>query len=64
MIIGVPKEIKNNENRVGLVPSGVKSLKAHGHTPPILRSQNLPGAIEYNRELGKRYKGRLSRQLA
>lgn len=39
-------------------------LLAHGHTPPILRSQNLPGAIEYNRELGKRYKGRLSRQLA
>jgi uncharacterized phosphosugar-binding protein len=39
-------------------------LGAHGHTPPILRSQNLPGAIEYNRELGKRYKGRLSRQLA
>jgi uncharacterized phosphosugar-binding protein len=39
-------------------------LKAHGHTAPILRSQNLPGAIEYNRELGKRYKGRLSRQLA
>lgn len=39
-------------------------LRAHGHTPPILRSQNLPGAIEYNRELGKRYKGRLSRQLA
>ena len=32
MIIGVPKEIKNNENRVGLVPSGVKALKAHGHT--------------------------------
>ena len=39
-------------------------LKAHGHTPPILRSQNLPGAIEYNRELGKKYHGRLSRQLA
>lgn len=39
-------------------------LRAHGHTPPVLRSQNLPGAIEYNRELGKRYKGRLSRQLA
>jgi len=31
MIVGVPKEIKNNENRVGLVPSGVKALKAHGH---------------------------------
>ena len=39
-------------------------LQAHGHAAPILRSQNLPGAIEYNRELGKRYKGRLSRQLA
>lgn len=31
MIVGVPKEIKNNENRVGLVPSGVKALKQHGH---------------------------------
>lgn len=32
MIIGVPKEIKNNENRVALVPSGVKALKARGHS--------------------------------
>ena len=32
MVIGIPKEIKNNENRVSLVPSGVKALKAHGHT--------------------------------
>lgn len=32
MIIGVPKEIKNNENRVGLTPAGVKELVAHGHT--------------------------------
>jgi len=39
-------------------------LRANGHTPPILRSQNLPGAIEFNRELGQRYAGRLSRQLA
>jgi len=39
-------------------------LKAGGHPLPILRSQNVPGAIEYNRELGKKYKGRLSRQLA
>lgn len=31
MIIGVPKEIKNNENRVGLTPAGVKDLVAHGH---------------------------------
>jgi len=39
-------------------------LKAGGHALPILRSQNMPNAIEYNRELGKKYKGRLSRQLA
>jgi uncharacterized phosphosugar-binding protein len=39
-------------------------LKAGGHPLPVLRSQNLPGAIEYNRELAKKYKGRLSRLLA
>lgn len=32
MIIGVPKEIKNNENRVSVTPAGVKELVAHGHT--------------------------------
>ncbi len=32
MIIGVPKEIKNNENRVGMTPAGVKELISHGHT--------------------------------
>ena len=32
MIIGIPKEIKNNENRVGMTPSGVKELVRHGHT--------------------------------
>lgn len=31
MIIGVPKEIKNNENRVALTPSGAKELANHGH---------------------------------
>lgn len=32
MIIGVAKEIKNNENRVGLTPAGAETLKAAGHT--------------------------------
>ena len=32
MKIGVPKEIKNNENRVGVTPAGVKELIRHGHT--------------------------------
>ena len=32
MIIGIPKEIKNNEYRVALPPSGVRELIKHGHT--------------------------------
>ena len=31
MLIGIPKEIKNNENRVALTPAGVHSLVGHGH---------------------------------
>ncbi len=31
MIIGLPKEIKNNENRVALTPSGVHTLVSNGH---------------------------------
>lgn len=31
MIIGVPKEIKNNENRVGLTPAGVSAFVKSGH---------------------------------
>lgn len=32
MIIGVPKEIKNNENRVAVTPAGVAEFIKHGHT--------------------------------
>ena len=32
MIIGVPKEIKNNESRVGMTPAGVQEMTKHGHT--------------------------------
>jgi len=32
MIIGVPKEIKAQEHRVGLVPASVREFTAHGHT--------------------------------
>jgi len=31
MRVGLPKEIKNHEYRVGLTPAGVRELKAHGH---------------------------------
>lgn len=32
MLIGVPKEIKNNEFRVGLTPGSVRELYSHGHS--------------------------------
>jgi uncharacterized phosphosugar-binding protein len=47
-----------------LMLSVIEWLKANGHPVPVLRSQNTPGAIEFNREVGARYKTRLSRQLA
>lgn len=31
MIVGIPKEIKNNENRVAITPAGVEALKHAGH---------------------------------
>ena len=31
MIVGIPKEIKNNENRVGLTPAGARELVKRGH---------------------------------
>ena len=32
MKIGVPKEIKDKENRVALTPDGAKKLTSNGHT--------------------------------
>ena len=39
-------------------------LKTNGHDLPVLRSQNVPGAIEHNRAVGAKYRHRLSKQLA
>ena len=38
MLIGVPKEIKNNENRVGLTPAGVQELVRRGHRVAVQAS--------------------------
>lgn len=38
MIVGIPKEIKNNEFRVAITPDGVHELTAHGHE--VLVEQN------------------------
>lgn len=41
MRIGVPKEIKNNENRVGLVPGGVRQLVHDGHEVYIEKNAGM-----------------------
>lgn len=46
MLIGVPKEIKINENRVGLVPGSVRELVQHGHQ--VLVQQNAGQGIGFH----------------
>lgn len=41
MRIGVPKEIKNNENRVGMTPAGVGELRDAGHALLVERGAGL-----------------------
>jgi alanine dehydrogenase len=45
VIIGLPKEIKNRENRVGLVPSGVKALTAQGHKLLVQKGAGIGSGI-------------------
>lgn len=37
MLIGVPKEIKNHEYRIGLTPAGARELIGHGHRVMVQR---------------------------
>lgn len=46
MIIGVPKEIKNNEYRVGLIPASVQELTRQGHT--VLVETNAALGIDFS----------------
>jgi len=46
MIIGVPKEVKNRENRVAVVPGGVKLLVDAGHTVYIEKGAGVGAGIE------------------
>ena len=52
MIIGVPKEIKTEENRVAVVPGGVETLAAGGHTVVIEQNAGAGsgfGDLDYER---------------
>jgi alanine dehydrogenase len=45
MIIGVPKEIKNNENRVAITPAGVEAFSVNGHKVLIEESAGVGSGI-------------------
>ncbi len=56
MIIGVPKEIKNNENRVALTPAGAQELVKRGHTVYIQKNAGTDSGFsdeEYVKAGGK-----------
>ncbi|MFL0194754.1 alanine dehydrogenase [Clostridium sp. WILCCON 0269] len=46
MVIGVPKELKNNENRVAITPAGVHALVKSGHKVIIEKSAGVGSGIE------------------
>ena len=45
MIIGVPKEIKDNESRVGITPAGVKALGEAGHKVLVETQSGAPSGF-------------------
>jgi alanine dehydrogenase len=46
MKIGVPKEIKTNENRVALIPVGAELLKSHGHEVWVEKSAGVGSGFD------------------
>ncbi|MFQ5822760.1 MAG: alanine dehydrogenase [bacterium] len=56
MKVGVPKEIKANENRVALIPVGVEILKSNGHTVLVEKGAGIGSGFtdeDYNRAGGE-----------
>ena len=45
MIVGVPKEIKNNEFRVSMTPAGVHQFITSGHEVIVESSAGIGSAI-------------------
>jgi alanine dehydrogenase len=46
VIIGVPKEIKANENRVAVTPVGVETFVQHGHTVMVEKSAGMGSGFD------------------
>jgi alanine dehydrogenase len=45
VVVGIPKEIKNRENRVGIVPAGVRAFVAQGHKVLVQKGAGVGSGI-------------------
>jgi alanine dehydrogenase len=45
VLVGIPKEIKNRENRVGIVPAGVRAFAAQGHKVLVQKGAGIGSGI-------------------
>ena len=61
MLIGVPKEIKNHEYRVGLAPAGVRELVHHGHQVMVETNAGAGIGLDDDRTPGRRREDRRRR---
>jgi alanine dehydrogenase len=52
MIIGIPKEIKEGENRVAITPAGVHNLVTDGHTVLVEKNAGLGSGIANDEFIG------------
>lgn len=46
MLIGIPREVKDNEYRVGMIPGGVRELIRHGHTVLVQRGAGVGSGFD------------------
>ena len=46
MLVGVPKEIKNHEYRVGLTPESVAELVGQGHSVIVETNAGTPAVVD------------------
>ncbi|HWJ02128.1 MAG TPA: alanine dehydrogenase, partial [Verrucomicrobiae bacterium] len=52
MIVGIPKEIKNNENRVAITPGGVASFRKAGHRVVVEKGAGIGSGFDDSEYVG------------
>ena len=64
MLVGVPKEIKTHEYRVGLVPGSVRELIHHGHKVLVESGGGATSLVRCLREVSSGTESFLPRRLS